>query len=47
MAQLLLANWDKIDANKDGFLTPDEMGSINQMMSGRINAAQGQQSIGQ
>lgn len=47
MAQLLLANWDKLDANKDGFLTPDEMDSINQMMSGRINAAQGQQSIGQ
>ncbi len=47
MAQLLIANWDKVDANKDGFLTPDEMGSINQMMTGRINEAQNQQSIGQ
>lgn len=47
MAKMLLDNWDKVDANKDGFLTPDEMGAINQMMSGRINAAQAQQSIGQ
>ncbi len=47
MAQMLLTNWDRIDADKDGFLTPNEMGSINQMMSGRINAAQSQQSIGQ
>ncbi|MDP3495620.1 MAG: redoxin domain-containing protein [Hyphomonadaceae bacterium] len=47
MAQLLIANWDKIDANKDSFLTLNEMDSINQMMTGRINAAQAQQSIGQ
>lgn len=47
MAQMLLTNWDRIDADKDGFLAPNEMGSINQMMSGRINAAQSQQSIGQ
>ena len=47
MAQMLLANWDKVDANKDGFLTPDEMGAINQIMTSRINAAQAQQSIGQ
>ena len=47
MAQLLLANWDKLDADKDGFLAPNEMDTINQMMSSRINAAQAQQSIGQ
>ena len=47
MSKMLLDNWDKVDANKDGFLTPDEMDTINKMMSGRINAAQAQQSIGQ
>lgn len=47
MAQMLLANWDKVDANKDGFLSNSEMGSINQVINGRIAAAQAQQSIGQ
>jgi Ca2+-binding EF-hand superfamily protein len=47
MAQMLLSNWDKVDANGDGYLQLSEMDSINKMMSGRINAAQAQQSIGQ
>lgn len=47
MAQMLLANWDMADANKDGYLTPDEMSAINQFMNRRIREAQDQQSIGQ
>ncbi len=47
MAQMLLANWDKLDTNKDGFLENAEMASINQMINGRINQAQAQQSVGQ
>lgn len=47
MAQMLIANWDKVDLNKDGFIGADEMGPINQMMNGRIREAQAQQSVGQ
>ncbi len=47
MAQMLLTNWDKVDLNKDGFLSNEEMSSINQVINGRIAAAQAQQSIGQ
>lgn len=47
MAQMLLANWDKVDANKDGSLSNTEMAGINQQINGRIAAAQAQQSIGQ
>ena len=47
MAQMLLANWDKVDLNKNGFIDEDEMTPINQMMTKRIKDAQAQQSIGQ
>lgn len=47
MAQMLLANWDKVDADKDGFLNNAEMSEINGIINGRIRAAQEQQSIGQ
>ena len=47
MAQMLLANWDKVDANHDGFLSNEEMTVINQQINGRIAQAQAQQSIGQ
>lgn len=47
MAQMLLANWDKVDLDKDGFINASEMGPINQQMNGRIRAAQEQQSVGQ
>ncbi len=42
MARMLLANWDKVDANKDGFLSNEEMSVINQQINGRIAAAQAQ-----
>ncbi|MEQ1780093.1 MAG: hypothetical protein ABMA14_01950, partial [Hyphomonadaceae bacterium] len=47
MAQMLLANWDKVDLNKNGFIDEDEMAPINAQMNGRIKKAQEQQSIGQ
>ncbi len=47
MAQMLLANWDKVDLNKNGFIDEDEMAPINAQMNGRIKKAQAQQSIGQ
>ncbi len=47
MAQMLLANWDKVDADKDGYLVTSEMTQINGMINGRIREAQAQQSIGQ
>jgi hypothetical protein len=47
MAQMLLANWDMADSNKDGYLTANEMTAINQFMNRRIREAQDQQSIGQ
>ena len=47
MAQMLLANWDKVDTNKNGFIDEDEMAPINAQMNGRIKQAQAQQSIGQ
>jgi Copper type II ascorbate-dependent monooxygenase, C-terminal domain len=47
MAKMLLENWDKVDANKDGYIAVSEMGPINQMMNGRIREAQAQQSVGQ
>ena len=47
MAQMLLANWDKVDLNKNGFIDEDEMAPINAQMNGRIKQAQAQQSIGQ
>jgi hypothetical protein len=47
MAQMLLANWDKVDTDKDGYLVTSEMASINEIINGRIRQAQAQQSIGQ
>ena len=47
MAQMLLANWDKVDTDKDGYLVTSEMTQINGMINGRIREAQAQQSIGQ
>jgi hypothetical protein len=47
MAQMLLANWDKVDTDKDGYLVTSEMTEINKMINGRIREAQAQQSIGQ
>jgi peroxiredoxin len=47
MATMLLANWDMADADKDGYLTPNEMSAVNQFMNRRIREAQDQQSIGQ
>ena len=47
MAKMLLDNWDKVDANKDGYIAVSEMGPINQMMGRRISDAQAQQSVGQ
>ena len=47
MAQMLLANWDKVDANGDGYLVTSEMEQINGIINGRIREAQAQQSIGQ
>jgi len=47
MAQMLLANWDKVDANKNGFIDEAEMAPINAQMNGRIKQAQAQQSVGQ
>jgi hypothetical protein len=47
MAQMLLANWDKVDTDKDGYLVTSEMTQINGIINGRIREAQAQQSIGQ
>ena len=47
MAQMLLANWDMADADKNGYLTPNEMTAVNQFMNRRIREAQEQQSVGQ
>ncbi len=47
MAAMLLANWDKADIDKDGYLATSEMTAINQVMNSRIREAQAQQSIGQ
>jgi len=47
MASMLLANWDKADTDKDGYLTAPEMSAINQFMNSRIREAQAQQSVGQ
>ncbi len=47
MAQQLLARWDQVDLNKDGYLDKAELEPITQMLNGRIRQAQAQQSIGQ
>jgi hypothetical protein len=45
--QQILANWDRLDADKSGFLTQNELGAISQVMSRTINAAAAQQTVGQ
>ncbi len=47
MATMLLANWDRADTDKDGYLVAAEMTAISQMMNSRIRQAQAQQSVGQ
>jgi hypothetical protein len=47
MGQRLLAAFDQLDANKDGFLEETEMASIASIMQRQINNAQAQQSVGQ
>ncbi len=47
MASMLLANWDKVDTDKDGYLVTSEMAELNQIINGRIRQAQAQQSVGQ
>ena len=47
MATRLLAAWDQLDTNKDGFLVESELASVASIMQRSINAAQAQQSVGQ
>jgi peroxiredoxin len=47
MAQMLSANFDRMDTDKDGALNSDELKPITQMMNRRIQQAQDQQSVGQ
>jgi AhpC/TSA family len=47
MGQMVTANFDKLDANKDGFLNEAELAAVTRMINGRINDAQAEQSIGQ
>ncbi len=47
MGTRILAAWDQLDANKDGYLVESELASIAAMMQRSINAAQAQQSVGQ
>jgi hypothetical protein len=46
-AAALLANWDRLDLDKDGALASAELSGLNRTMTSAINAAQAQQSIGQ
>jgi mono/diheme cytochrome c family protein len=45
--QALLTNFDRLDADHDGFLTNEEMAIISGQVNRRIDAAQAQQSVGQ
>jgi hypothetical protein len=47
MGEMLRANWDKLDANKDGFLDEKELAGTTAQLNRRIADAQAQQSIGQ
>jgi hypothetical protein len=47
MGARILAAFDQLDANKDGFLSEPELAVIAQQMQRTINAAQAQQSVGQ
>ena len=47
MGARILAAFDQLDANKDGFLSEPELAVVAQQMQRTINAAQAQQSVGQ
>jgi hypothetical protein len=47
MGARILAAFDQLDANKDGFLSETELAVVAQQMQRQINAAQAQQSVGQ
>jgi hypothetical protein len=47
MGQMVLANFDKLDADKSGQLSETELGQVTRMMNRAIETAQAQQSIGQ
>ncbi len=47
MAQMLKANFEKLDADHDGGLDDNELSPVTKMMNRRIEEAQAQQSIGQ
>jgi peroxiredoxin len=47
MGQRLLAAFDQLDANKDGFLVESELAAVASIMQRQINNAQAQQSVGQ
>lgn len=47
MGQMVLANFDRLDADKDGFLNAAEMSTVAQVGNRRIQQAAEQQSIGQ
>jgi peroxiredoxin len=47
MGTRILAAWDQLDTNKDGYLVESELATIASMMQRSINAAQAQQSVGQ
>jgi hypothetical protein len=47
MAQRVLAAWDQLDKDKDGYLVEAELAPLAAGMQRSINAAQAQQSVGQ
>jgi hypothetical protein len=47
MGQRILAAFDQLDGDKDGFLSETELAVVAQQMQRTINAAQAQQSVGQ
>lgn len=47
MGQMILANFDKLDANKDGALDETELAAVTGQLNRRIQQAQDQQSVGQ
>jgi hypothetical protein len=47
MGQMITANFDRLDTNKDGYLQESELTQVTQMLNRRIQEAQEQQSVGQ
>jgi Ca2+-binding EF-hand superfamily protein len=47
MGEMIRANFDKLDTDKDGFLNEKELAVTTTMLNKRIADAQAQQSIGQ